>query len=146
MWPSPKEVAGCFCGRARCFCGFYTVDIRPSHLRWTGSPAHISVARLISKSDFYHQQACSYISGHVHCVFTSRIFSCCFSSLIWYYLWAHWWRGKGYLLLPVLHQSVWRLMAGSSTAVLEYIKSRKHPWKCENSVGRHISDERRKPA
>lgn len=25
----------CFCGHARCFCGFHTVDIKPSHLRGT---------------------------------------------------------------------------------------------------------------
>lgn len=52
VWPSQKEATVCFCGRARCLCGFRTVDIKPSHLRGTGCPAHVSVASLAGSPDF----------------------------------------------------------------------------------------------
>lgn len=97
VWWSQKEAAVCFCGHARCFCGFHTVDIKPSHLWGTKCPARVSVARLVGSSDFYHQQAHYYIFDHVHWLFTSGSFSCCFSFLIWYYLWALRWGGKAYL-------------------------------------------------
>lgn len=143
-WPSWEEATVCFCGRARCFCGFHTVDIKPSHLRGTYCPAHVSVARLAGSSEFYQQQAHPHISDHVHWHFTSERFSCCFYFLVCYYLWALCWGGKGLSLPPALHQSPWCLLAGTSTAALEYIYSREKPIKMLREELKDTSEQRRK--
>lgn len=65
MRPSQWKAAVCFCGRARCFSGFYTVDIKPSHLRLSGTACSASVSMagvesvLTRSSSLYRQQACA---------------------------------------------------------------------------------------
>lgn len=52
--------------------------------------------------------------------------------------------GKGPSLPPVLHQPMWRLLAGSSTAVLEYIYSKGKPVRMGREALEDTSEERRK--
>lgn len=142
--PSQEEATVCFCGCARCFCGFSTVDMRPSHLGATGCPAHVSVARLAGSLDFHHQQAHSYIFNEVHWLFTSGSYSCGFPSLIWYYLWALRWGIRA--ISPPRASTVhvtsrgwwWHSIFGIH---LQQGKSRQ---KVRRSAGRHTSEERKK--
>lgn len=124
-WPSQTEGTVCFCGYARCFFRFHTVDKKPSHLRGTGCPAHVSVARHTGYSDFTISRRpltslTMFIGfspqGVSHAAFP-----------LWFGIIYELWSGKGLSLPPALHQSMWRLVAGSSTAVLEYIYSKGKP-------------------
>lgn len=143
VWPSQREVTVCFCGCARCFCGFHTVDLKPSHLRRTGCPAHVSVARLTGNSDFYRQQGHSYISDHVHWLFTSGSFSCCFSSLIRYYLWALWWGERA--ISPLSAPSVPVTSPGwqQHSSFRIHLQQGKTRQNVKRSAGRHIWGEKK---
>lgn len=93
----------------------------------------------------YHQQAPSYISDHVHWLFTSGSFSCCFPSLIRYYLWA---LVRERAISPPSAPSVHVTSRGwqqhSSFGIhLQQGKTRQN---VKASTGRHTSEEGRKRA